>query len=93
LLSKRHDIGCEFIRIEYAPGSSIGKEQIQHEGVECGFIIQGELLLELGEESYILKTGDSITFPSTTPHWLSNPGSSTTIAVWVNSIPWLFINR
>jgi transcriptional regulator with XRE-family HTH domain len=93
LLSQHHDLSCEFILNEWAPGTSTGLERVHHEGIECGLVLQGQLKVELGEECYLLKAGDSITFPSTTPHKLSNPGSETAIGVWVNSVPWMFINK
>ena len=86
LLSKHYDLNCEFVVNQWDPGTSTG-ETVRHEGVECGYVIQGTLQVALGGESYTLEPGDSITFPSTTPHRLSNPGRHTTIAVWVNSIP------
>ena len=93
LLSKYYDLNCEFVVNEWEVGTSTGKEKVRHEGVECGLILQGKLKLELGRECYTLGPGDSITYPSTTPHRLSNPGPHTTVAVWVNSIPWLFMNK
>jgi len=93
LLSKHYDLKCEFVLNEWKAGTSTGKEKVRHEGVECGLVLQGKLKLELGEECYTLGPGDSITYPSTTPHRLSNPGRQTTVAVWVNSDPWLFMNK
>ncbi len=93
LLSKHYDLGCEFVINELEPGTSIGEGKVRHEGVECGMVIQGHLNIDLGPDRYKLGPGDSITFPSTTPHRLSNPGPQTTVAVWVNSIPWLFMNK
>jgi transcriptional regulator with XRE-family HTH domain len=93
LLSRHYDLNCEFVLNEWAPGASSGGEKVVHEGVECGFVIQGKLRVELGDETYSLAPGDSITFPSTTPHRLSGLGPRPTVAVWVNSLPWLFINK
>jgi transcriptional regulator with XRE-family HTH domain len=93
LLSKHFDLNCEFTLNEWQRGDSTGREQVAHEGVECGFIIQGTLRAEVGNQVYTLVAGDSITFPSMTPHRLFNPGPRTTVAVWVNSIPWIFINK
>jgi transcriptional regulator with XRE-family HTH domain len=93
LLSTHYDLNCEFLLNEWEPGDSTGRERVVHQGVECGFVIQGKLTVELGSETYTLGPGDSITFPSSTPHRLSNPGPRTTLAVWVNSTPWIFINK
>jgi transcriptional regulator with XRE-family HTH domain len=93
LLTRHYDLNCEFLLNEWQPGDSTGRDKVIHRGVECGFIIRGKLLVELGEDVYTLEAGDSITFPSSTPHRLCNPGPRTTVAVWVNSSPWIFINR
>ncbi len=93
LLSKQYDLNCEFVLNEWTPSRPSGREKVTHVGVECGYVIQGKLTVELGEEIYTLVAGDSITFPSTVPHRLFNPGPYTTVAVWVNSIPWLFSNK
>ena len=98
LLSKHYDLNCEFLVNEWPPSTASGaekvaREKVVHDGVECGFIVRGRLKVELADETYVLGPGDSITFPSTTPHRLSNPGSRTTVAVWVNSTPWIFITK
>ena len=93
LLSQHCDLNCEFIMNEWAPGTSAGSGEVRHEGVECGLLLQGQLKVVLGEKCYVLKVGDSTTFPSTTPHKISNPGPETAVTVWVNSVPWLFKNQ
>jgi uncharacterized cupin superfamily protein len=90
LLSRKHDLECEFIYNEWPPGSSTGKEKYVHEGVECGLLLEGELEVELEDRVYHLKPGDSITFRSDMPHRLNNKGKKTAKGVWVNSRPWIF---
>lgn len=75
--------GAEFLEITYAPGAMSGENMSHHGGREFGFILEGELMIELGFESYSLKAGDSIIFESTTPHRLVNHGSQPMRAVWV----------
>ena len=93
LLSQFYNLNCEFILNEWHPGASTGKSKYTHEGFECGFVLKGKLKIELGAQIYTLKSGDSITFPSTVPHLVCNPTKRVTIAVWVNSVPWIFKNR
>ncbi|MBX3004751.1 MAG: cupin domain-containing protein [Anaerolineales bacterium] len=57
----------EFLEIQYAPGAESGKNMSSHSGREFGLVLQGELMVELGFETYTLQTGDSIIFDSTTP--------------------------
>ncbi|PYX16833.1 MAG: MerR family transcriptional regulator, partial [Acidobacteria bacterium] len=45
------------------------------------------LHIELEEEKYRLKTGDSFYFESATPHSWKNLGRSETWLLWVNTPP------
>ncbi|WP_244851803.1 cupin domain-containing protein [Caballeronia sp. SL2Y3] len=62
-------------------------EQIHHVGEELGYVLEGELELTLGDQSYSLKAGDSFYFPSTEPHSYRNPGDTVTRILWVNTPP------
>ncbi len=73
----------EFLQTEYPPGASSGKRMSQHAGREFGLILEGELTLEFGFETYTLQPGDSIAFDSTRPHRLVNHGEGTMRAIWV----------
>ncbi|MEP7284726.1 MAG: cupin domain-containing protein [Chloroflexota bacterium] len=73
----------EFLEITYVPGASSDAHMSHHEGREFGFILEGELVLELGFELYTLDCGDSIIFDSMTPHRLSNKSDKQMRALWV----------
>jgi transcriptional regulator with XRE-family HTH domain len=75
--------GAEFLEINYNPGAASGEHMSHHEGREFGLVLEGELVIELGFESYTLKAGDSIIFESTTPHRLINHSPQPMRAVWV----------
>src|ERR1700752_2519855 len=75
--------GAEFLEITYSPGAMSGEHMSHHEGREFGLILDGELVVDLGFESYILRAGDSIIFESTTPHRLINKNTQPMRAVWV----------
>ncbi len=75
--------GAEFLEVTYAPGATSGANMSHHAGREFGLVLAGELVVELGFESYRLQAGDSIIFDSTTPHRLTNSGEAAMRAVWV----------
>ena len=75
--------GAEFLEIVYNPGAMSGENMSHHEGREFGMILEGQLVVELGFESYTLSVGDSIIFESTTPHRLVNKGHGQMRAIWV----------
>lgn len=74
---------AEFLEILYAPGATSGVNMSHHEGREFGLILEGELVVELGFDSYTLRAGDSIIFDSATPHRLSNLSADPMRALWV----------
>ncbi|HDL7747807.1 TPA: cupin domain-containing protein [Yersinia enterocolitica] len=59
--------------------------QIEHHGEEMGYVLEGEIALYLGEETYTLSVGDSFYFPSNVPHGYRNIGQSTAKVLWVNT--------
>ncbi|MEA5454848.1 helix-turn-helix domain-containing protein [Sinomonas sp. JGH33] len=83
-LTPRPVDGVEFFESVYPPGSaSNAGAPVQHEGLELGTVTSGELTVELGSETLTLCAGDSISFPSTTPHLLSNRSSVNAVATWI----------
>lgn len=90
LLSRNVTVPFEFILNQWPQGSSTGKQPYHHEGEECGLLLEGELEVEVNGKVYPMKPGDTITLRSSVPHRISNPGRKKALAVWVNSIPWVF---
>lgn len=78
----------EFIYNIYEPGSGTGEGLYIHKGYECGLILEGELLVTIGEKQYLLQKGDSITFCSEEPHSKKNTGDTRCICVWANTPPY-----
>jgi len=69
----------------YAVGASLGDEPVIHEGEEWGMVLEGRLKVVVGDEVYFLDPGDSIWFPSTTPHRMENVANKTTRYIWIDS--------
>ena len=93
LLSRGIPLPFEFSIVEVPPGTSTGNYNYTHEGEECGILLEGELVVEINGQAQCLKPGDSITYRSSSPHKLSNPGKTIARAVWVNSVPYIFSTR
>jgi DNA-binding transcriptional MerR regulator len=72
-------------RIKSGGGSG---ESYTHDGEEFLHVLRGGLEIWLGDdEHYLLKTGDSLYFESSTPHRWRNPGRSEAWLLWVNTPP------
>lgn len=78
----------ELIYNIYEPNTGTGSEQYTHIGTECGLILEGQLVITIGDKEYVLEKGDSITFSSEDPHSKTNRGDVPCICVWANTPPW-----
>ncbi len=58
-----------------------------HEGQEFGYVLEGEVLLSLGNRRYRLKKGESFYYDSSVNHSLSNVKDKVCKLIWVSSPP------
>lgn len=58
---------------------------IVHDGQEVGYVLEGEVELQVGEKMYVVKEGDSFFFPSNMPHGYRNIGATVARILWVNT--------
>jgi transcriptional regulator with XRE-family HTH domain len=71
----------EFLWIEIEPGEQVEPVAFAHEGEECAVILEGQLFFRINDEEYILNPGDSISFDSSQPHSIANPGPEKVVLV------------
>ena len=64
-----------------------------HLGHDFGIIIKGTALLTYENKEYVLNEGDSISFPSSCPHVLENPGDTELEAIWGVTPPQRFTEK
>ena len=86
---EEHNMEAYYMEI-VSKGKS-GSSEYGHKGKELGLILEGEGEFKIGNESYQLKTGDSISFSSNVPHLLTNMGEHKLKALWVITPPKKFI--
>jgi len=74
----------DFLEAIYEVGGSStpDKSLMRHHGREYGYVISGNLSIEIGFHRYDLAPGDSIAFDSTEPHRLFNDGDVPVRAIW-----------
>jgi mannose-6-phosphate isomerase-like protein (cupin superfamily) len=82
-LTASAEADAEFLEITYACGATSGENLSHHQGREFGLILEGELVVQLSEQEFVLSAGDSIVFDSTTPHLLTNRGEQPMRALWI----------
>jgi DNA-binding XRE family transcriptional regulator len=79
--------GVDFLQSVYEPGAESCAEGTfqRHGGHEWGHLLSGELhlIIDFGRPTeYVMQPGDSISFGSTLPHRIFNPGAVTAVGIW-----------
>ena len=85
LLSSTLSGGCYLLLSRFAPGKGQPPERPEgyvFEGEQHGIVVTGEIVLTLGDEQIVLKTGDSFSYPSTIPHRFRNNLPTESTMVW-----------
>jgi len=78
--------GVEFFESTYPPNSMSNAhgELLRHEGYEIGTVTAGELTVDFDTDVVTLAAGDSITYPCSRPHLISNRSATVTaVATWL----------
>lgn len=76
-------VQVDFMLVTYAPGatsSAVGL-LMQHPGAEYAYLLEGELILTLGDEEQHLTAGQSVSFASSTPHRYRNDAPRSAVGV------------
>lgn len=62
-------------------------ETVAHEGEEIIFILEGEIVKSLGDQTFTLRAGDSLHFSGTTPHSWTNQTDVPARILWTGTLP------
>ena len=81
LLSPDLQRNIQMMRVIIPPGIGTGDIPLVHDGEECGFVLQGQVEIWVGDETFILNPGDSIYQSSTIPHRSRNIGDIDAIII------------
>jgi transcriptional regulator with XRE-family HTH domain len=81
LLSPDLQRDIQMMWVVIPPGADTGDVPLVHEGEECGFVLQGQVEVWVGDEHFLLGPGDAIYQSSTVPHRSRNVGPTDAIIV------------
>ena len=88
LLSRRPIREFEVYVGEFGPGGSTGEKPYVHgHAHEMFLVLRGQVELTLGDVEYVMREGDSIEYPTSTPHKTRNLGDSEAEVLWIISPP------
>lgn len=76
----------EPVLVELAEGVSTS-EDIPHEGEEFGYVLEGKILIALGNTHYTCKKGEAFYYPASKPHYILNKGKNKARFLWISTPP------
>jgi transcriptional regulator with XRE-family HTH domain len=79
-----HLLECHINHIE--PGAR-SDGNLQHDGEEFGYVLEGSVELTVGGRRFLVMKGDSFCFRSERPHSWRNDGKSVARILWINTPP------
>ncbi len=84
-LAATPESSVNFMLLNYAPGatSTPDGQPVVHPGYEYGYIIEGELEITVGDETFVIGANQSVGFDCTIPHVFHNPGKVPMKGVWL----------
>lgn len=82
------DSRISFLEVELKPGLTHTMEPLAHTGEEFIHILKGVVEINVGDNRYLLKEGDSVHFKSEEPHTIRNIGDGPALILWVVSPPY-----
>ncbi|WP_274364768.1 helix-turn-helix domain-containing protein [Paenibacillus thermotolerans] len=83
ILSPALDNGIEVFELIVQPGEAKHFPQLNHQGEEFGYVVEGRLEVIIEDRVFRLDTGDSIYFNSGQKHKFNNPGPEPAVGLWV----------
>lgn len=72
--------GLRMMSVEFPPDACIG-EAHSHEGKECHLVLEGKVMAEQGEDSFVLEEGDSFSWNASVPHTVRNIGDGKAVVL------------
>jgi len=81
-------VPLELIEMVVKPGGGSGNGAYSHSGDEAGYIVSGQLLLEVDSKKFLLNAGDSFAFSSERPHRFENRGKTDVVILWIVTPPY-----
>ena len=76
----------EPIRVTLKPHSQT-EVDYPHDGQEFGYVIDGEIVLVVGKQTYNLKQGETFYFETDKQHYIMNRTNKSACIIWVSSPP------
>jgi transcriptional regulator with XRE-family HTH domain len=86
LIPGAQDREVDILLVTLMPGSVTYKEK-SHYGDECGLVREGQVVINLGKDTFKASKGDAFYFTSDKKHWIENKTKLRAQILWISAPP------
>jgi len=86
LIPGAQDREVDMLLVTIEPGASTSQERA-HYGDECGLVLNGMIVINLGKEIYRASTGDAFYYTASKKHWIENKSEKAAKILWISAPP------
>lgn len=63
------------------------KDDNPHEGEEFGYVLQGIIIVSIGNEKHKVRKGESFYYKTNSQHYIENAGKGEAAFIWISTPP------
>lgn len=86
LIAGAQDREVDILMVTLSPGSSTDQERA-HYGDECGIVLAGKIVINVGKDAYRATTGDAFYYTADKKHWIENRSGKAAKILWISAPP------
>ena len=86
LIAAAQDREVDMLLVTIAPGAGTEPERA-HYGDECGIVLMGKIIINLGKEAYSAQAGDAFYYTANKKHSLENKSDKPAKILWISAPP------
>lgn len=86
LIAGAQDREMDLLLVTLKPGASTYQERA-HYGDECGYVLTGKIVINIGKETYKASTGDTFYYTANRKHWIENKSDKPAKILWISAPP------
>jgi len=86
LIAGAQDREMDILLVTLAPGAGTYQERA-HYGDECGIVLAGKIVVNVGKEIYRASEGDAFYYTANNKHWIENRSDKAAKIIWISAPP------
>lgn len=86
LIAGAQDREMDILLVTLPPGACTYQERA-HYGDECGYVLVGKIIINVGKDAYRAFVGDAFYYTANKKHWIENRSDKAAKILWISAPP------